>query len=523
MATRKRGTVHKSPEEIELDRRERERVSTPPPPVAPLDDPPTLPPTRLAATPAIADFALNAMMAREYARLAREAGMLNVGVTDAQAQLLVMRGLEMGISPIRALNELYLAPTDHGGLEIVEEATLIRARVANSGLGVIEPIPGLCSETMGTVRAIRHDKFGLREGNFTYTLEDATHDGLMLKANWQSGANREALLVARATTKASRAWFSDVEGPRYTGEELGGGGDLTPGNRSQDATTPPPPPRAEKNKTAAVTPPSGTGQVSTGDVAAATDAGSTALPVAPPTTGVAAAPQQPPSPPPPRALDGPPQGASRQEKMAYYADVSRAMNRPWTSNVGMSRDAQPVPIITHGVTTTQITEILNYTVKGRTDFPRADEALQLVVDHLGTLGIDPELCPAPYCFFALSAAEAAQILQGLAAFARSDAAGDDTGAEGITAPPPENLHDTVPEGQTHSWNQANDYLEAVLRRLATRVTRAEALQVIEHAMQKGFYELAPDELYGAAADLDRLGKNPAILKAAMDRVRAARM
>ncbi len=532
MARKQRGTIHKSPEELELDRRERERQSTAPPPVSPLDEPPSLPPI-LRALPmtTIGDFALNLLMAQHYARLAREGGLLNVDVTEEQAVLIVLRGFEMGVAPLRALGELYLAPTERGGVEFVEEAGLMREQVARSGLGVIEPLPERCSATTATVRVIRHDRFGRRQGEFTYTLEDAQADGLLLKKNWQSGANREALLTARATTKAKRAWFSDVEGARYTVEELGGGGASTPGDRPQVAaghTIPPsPPPRAATPKTptpAPATSPEGAGHVSDGDVAGATDAGGPTPPVASP-PGAAAAPP-PPSPPPPRATggdDGPAPGATRQAKMAYYAAVSQAMNRPWTSNVGMSRDPQPVPIITHGVTTTQITQILNYTVKGRTDFARADEAFQLVVDHLGTLGIDTQLCPAPYCFFALSQAEADQILQGLAVFARSDAAGDANGADvGVTAPPPENRHDEVPDGQQHSWNQANDYLEAVLRRLVHHASKADVLGMIAQATNKEFYELAPDELYAAAADLDRLGKNPTILQQAIARMRIAR-
>jgi hypothetical protein len=490
--------------------------------------PPDPPPVHLPflgarrEVPAIADFATQMLMADTYARIAKDAGMLNVGMSEAQAKLLVLRGFEMGIAPLRALSELYLAPTEQGGLEIVEEATLMRARVAASGLGVIEPLAKACNAETATVRAIRHDHLGQRVEEYTYTLADATTDGLMLKRNWQSGANREALLTARATTKAARAMFSDVEGPRYTGEELGGGG--VPGSASSASVreTAPPAPVPVSTPPAPVAPPA----VAAADAAGASDAGGPHPPVAPPPGAAATA--APPSPPPPPSQEpsqatGPPPGATRQQKMAHYADVSRAMHRPWTSNVGMSRDAQPVPIITHGVLTDQITMILNYTVAGRTDFARADEALGLVIDHLGTLSIDTAMLPPPYCFFALTKDEAEKILDGLDAFARSDAQGDATEPPApsveVVADPPVDPRTVVQNGQQHSWVQATDYFEAVLRRVITHATRGDLLAMMHQATGKEFHEMSADELFGAAADLDRLGKNPTILRQAIDQLR----
>jgi hypothetical protein len=219
-----------------------------------------------------------------------------------------------------------------------------------------------------------------------------------------------------------------------------------------------------------------------------------------------------------------PPDATRQQKMAYYADVSRGMHRPWTTNVGMSRDAQPVPIITHGVTTDEIAHILNYTVKGRASHPfgadgfvRAEEAMQLVVDHLGGLGIDTALLPPPYAFFALTKDEATVVLESLAGFAAS--VGDGAVDQGIVAEAPPDPRTVVQEGQAHSWVQANDYFEAVMRRLSFHVTKGDVLALLRQATQKEFYELTPDELFQHAADLDRLGKQPGILKQAIDQLR----
>lgn len=540
----RRGKKLVSTDELVLQRNERERARVaaaadkpiphdpPPAPDPPPVDLPFLGSRQAASVPSLAEFAMQHIMAEVYSRMAKDAGMLNVGVSEAQAKVLVMRGFEMGVAPLRALSELYLAPTDHGGSEIVEEATLIRARVAHSGLGVIEPLPEHCNETVATIRAIRKDHLGRRETLFRYTLEDATHDGLMLKANWQSGANREALLVARATTKAARAWFSDVEGPRYTPEELGGGG----GGRQEaapphpGAVSPPPPssspaPVAPSNE-AGIAVPVGKGNGAAG----ASDAAGPHPAVAPPPGAAADPTAKPPSPPPPQEPVRPGPNATRQEKMAHYADTSRAMHRPWTVNVGMSRDAQPVPIISHGVRAEQITEILNYTVAGRTDFARADEALTLVIDHLGQrLSIDTALLPAPYCFFALTETEAKEILEGLDVFARGDAQGEmndleqkpgNPGYATESAPDPRTV---VQDGQKYSWVQANDYFEAVLRRLAGHATRGDAMGMLHAAYPtKEFYELTPDELFSGAADLDRLGANPTILKQAIDRLKMTR-
>jgi hypothetical protein len=161
-------------------------------------------------------------------------------------------------------------------------------------------------------------------------------------------------------------------------------------------------------------------------------------------------------------------------------------------------------------------------VQGRPGgFDRADEALQLAIDYLGQeLAIDSSLLPPPYCYFALTDAEAQRLLTGLEAFARRDVEGDD--AEPVVAAAPPNPHDVVQPGSQHSWTDANDFFEAVMRRLAGHATRGDVLGLFQQATGKEFYELSADELYQHAADVDRLGKSPTILKQAIDRMRIAR-
>jgi hypothetical protein len=523
MGTRKRGAKLLSPDEQAILKAQRAREAAVPPldaPPAPATDPPPpdpIPATYIGATgplplvQTIEGFATAKLLAETAARTAQEAGILGTKTTLAQAVAIILRGLEMGIPPFKALTEMYLSPNDAGGMDFVQEAGLMRAQVAASGLGVIEPILMQCTADAATVRIIRHDQLGRREDWFTYTIEDAQKDGLLLHSpKWQSGAYRRELLIARATGGAKRGYFEDVSGPRFTTHELGGDGGTTAfadGLRS-DPHSKAPPSSPPTDTSAPAAPVSGAGHVPADDAGAPSPvppAGGTTPP------GPAAAPSAPPPAPPP--------DASRQEKMAYYADLSTHMRRPWTVSVGMSRDPQPVPILTHGAAANQITAILNYTVPGRVkDWPHADEAMRLVIDHLGTLGIDTELLPAPYVFFALTQAEASDILQGLEGWANAGGPAANGSREVEVEAPPNPLH--VPqEGQAHSYVQATEFFEAVLRRVVTHATRADVLAMMRSVTGKEFHEMSADELYQAAADVDRLGNNPVVLKNAIDRLR----
>ena len=519
--TKKKGTVLKSTDEQTIEKNQRARVAVPEPPASdPLPDPDPIPLPRVRVQqPLFSEYAEERLVAESVARLARDAGTLG-SRTEAEAAYLIMRGFEMGIPAFRALEGLYLAATDDGKKEVVEEASLMREQVLNSGLGVIEPLPEQCTRETASVRAIRHDRFGRREAIFTYTLADAQADGLLLKSpGWQSGTNREARLVARATAKARRAWFEDVGGARYIPDEFGAGGDgpTPPGDGLRERTPTPPPVPSPPTPTAPESPLAGAGHATPGDDAGASPPAPTPAGDAPP-PGTAAA-EPPPSPPPQDTSDAPPTGASKQERLAYYATLSEQMRRPWNVNAGMSRDAQPVPIITHGGTVEQLTEILNYIIRARVGFAGADDAHALVIDHLGKLGIDGALLPVPYCLFALSHEEAGIVVEGLRAFAEQQPAAEEPNGTGTVAEPPVDPRAVVQEGQAHSWVQANDYFEATVRRLVTVCTRADLLGMMATATGKTFYEMTPDELFRHAADLDRLGQNPTVFKQALERMR----
>lgn len=199
--------------------------------------------------------------------------------------------------------------------------------------------------------------------------------------------------------------------------------------------------------------------------------------------------------------------------------MSEQFKRPWTVNAGMSRDPQPVPILTHGATTDQLTKILDYVIEGRRHFARAAEAAELVVDHLGKLGIDTELCPLPYCLFALTADEARIVVEGLHGFAEQIAGEPPNPTTGEAPPNP--LAEVQP-GQAHSWQQASEKFEAVCGTLAGTASRGELLGLLNDATGKTFYELSPDELWKNAADLEQLATNPTIFAQAVARMKMSR-
>jgi len=532
---KERGVVTKTPEEMALDKaaRERERATTadPPPAADPVpadpapvaDPPPAVVPSVWTVAPlTTAEFACQLLMAQTMTRLARDAGITTM--SEAAAQAVIMRGFELGIPPLRALTELYLAPNDTGGQEFVMEAGLMRARVAERGLGVIEPQPQRCTAESATVRAMRQDRFGWREESFTYTLEEAKADGLLLKSpRWQSGANRPALLVARATALAYRSWFEDCGGPRYTPDEFGfvvGAKAHTPPASPLDAQAP------ASDAAPVASPAAGAAPTSQPQPppAAAHSAAPPPEPVAAP-VAAGSAPLSPAPGSPPNGAPGP--DASRQEKLAYYAQVAQDAGRAWTVNAGMSRDPQPVPILTHGVQTAQLSTILDHIIESRRHFARAEQAMGIVIDHLGKLGIDTSVLPVPYCLFSLTVAEAGKVVE----FCHAFAAGADEGngaeppatTQAPAAAPSSAPAAEVRSGQEHSWQDASAYLDQVLANAALTLSRGDALTLLADANGgKTLYELTPDELWKGAQDLDRLAKNPGILTQAIQRMRMSR-
>lgn len=140
----------------------------------------------------------------------------HAGGGSAQAALIKMLfGRELGLSPMVALAEIDLIPTQSGikpSLNARTQVCIIRRR----GLGDIRLIEQ--TSEGAEVEAWRAD-----DGNrkrFKFTVEDARRANLLSKDNWRKYP--DSMYLARAIAKATKALFQEVFlGLAYTADELG--------------------------------------------------------------------------------------------------------------------------------------------------------------------------------------------------------------------------------------------------------------------------------------------------------------
>ena len=288
---------------------------------------------------------------REVLEVLRAANVVPGELTDQQALVIFLKGAELGWKEIRSLESLYIAYDRDGTGRVVMRSGGMRGVIQERGVGYVEPVSDLCTEERAVVEACRIDRHGSRTRRFTYTLQDAANNGLLMRSTWKSGANRRELLIASATSAAATAMFSDVlAGVVYTAEQVAEMG----GKKEPSPVESVPAPAADKADTPHIIPQS-----------------SEPLSERPQPVAVAADTETPRG---PAAVASPPPAA---------ASTGRALSQMQ----GWSTQTPPQPIMTFGVTLPTLRTILNFSRQAGGS-PRWQEGLGIVNDYLTTLGID---------------------------------------------------------------------------------------------------------------------------------------
>jgi len=154
---------------------------------------------------------------REMATVLHSAG-LGANLREPQVLGLLIKGLELGIGPVEAVQSLYV--TDDGRIEA--QAELMRALINRSGVGVIDVTT--YSDTIVGVRAYRYGVGGRPDtmAEFHYSVDDAKRARLY-DDKWERWPR--AMCLARCTSEMARTMFPDVMlGASYAPGEVGGKG-----------------------------------------------------------------------------------------------------------------------------------------------------------------------------------------------------------------------------------------------------------------------------------------------------------
>lgn len=139
-----------------------------------------------------------------------KSGLLPSAIKSPEAALvIILTGRELGLAPLQALRSI----------SVVEgkptlSADLLLALAYKSGLCTGYEIVELTDEKC-TVQISRN---GQVKPQYSYTIEEARKAGLANRPNWQR--HTKAMLRARATSAACRAYFPDVVLGLYTPDEL---------------------------------------------------------------------------------------------------------------------------------------------------------------------------------------------------------------------------------------------------------------------------------------------------------------
>lgn len=190
--------------------------------------------------------------------------------TRAKIVVVLLKAWELGLPLLAASRQLFI--TNDGVIGMHAEAQ--RALIERSGKGYVQ-LEGPLNETAVTVIGVRYGLAGRpdRQTTVTYTMAELLNSGVTTPVKWPADQ-----LFARATTRVSRALFSDVvSGVGYDPSELGGAPSPVASVLAPQAP-PPAPPVAAPSPAAFPAPP--------------------VVPVAPPAaTPPQVAPQSPPAPP----------------------------------------------------------------------------------------------------------------------------------------------------------------------------------------------------------------------------------
>lgn len=139
-----------------------------------------------------------------------KSGLLPSAIKSPEAALvIILTGRELGLAPLQALRSI----------SVVEgkptlSADLLLALAYKSGLCTGYEIVELTDEKC----VVQISRNGQVKPPYSYTIEEARKAGLANRPNWQR--HTKAMLRARATSAACRAYFPDVVLGLYTPDEL---------------------------------------------------------------------------------------------------------------------------------------------------------------------------------------------------------------------------------------------------------------------------------------------------------------
>lgn len=151
-------------------------------------------------------------LVKEQAEAVKKAGLLPSNMTPEQAAIIALKGMELGIGTMRALEGLYV----------------VNGKIAMDAKLIMGLIRERCPQAKITFK--RKDDKGCiieatRPGQETETfsfLEADAHRAQLIKPNTPWTKYPVNMYWARAVTNMGRQLFSDILGASYTPEELGG-------------------------------------------------------------------------------------------------------------------------------------------------------------------------------------------------------------------------------------------------------------------------------------------------------------
>jgi len=138
--------------------------------------------------------------------------------SQAQAVVKILAGKELGLSPMEAMNSLYMV-NNH----IAITAKIIASKIKKSGkydYTVNKLDENECQITFFEIKETVKEKLG----ESTFTIKDAAKAGIVNKDNWKNYPKN--MLFARALSNGSRWYCPDATTGFYSIEELEDIGDI---------------------------------------------------------------------------------------------------------------------------------------------------------------------------------------------------------------------------------------------------------------------------------------------------------
>lgn len=166
--------------------------------------------------------------------------------TPAKAVAVMLKGQELGIPPMYALNNIAIV----NGKQVCQAELMLAMIYRDHGRRAVEFI-----ETNDRVCRIRYHPPGGHSGELAFTIEEADAAGLLSKPGPPGGVApwkgyRPAMLRARAISAMARIAFPDTIAGMYTPEELGArvvvnaDGEIVMDDEPEASERPPAPSRA---------------------------------------------------------------------------------------------------------------------------------------------------------------------------------------------------------------------------------------------------------------------------------------